>query len=201
MGFLPLTSPWWWRGDLEEVTPNTSAGIGIEELKDYLKISTIDDDAELTRAALEVTRMIQFETGRAITSWSLKLHLDSFPRIIELPYPPLLNGASSITGFTYVDANGASQTLAASDYQLHHTRDFIRLIPAYGTSWPATRTQFGAVQIAYTVGYVAAAVPPEVKQAIKWAVHLAREPQLSGIVGAELRKGYERIIANLRRAA
>lgn len=198
MAFQPLLSPWWKLGDLEEVTPNTTSAVPLDELKAFLKITTIDDDPELTRASVEATRMMQFEIGRAITSWVLRLHLDEFPLVIDLPYPPLIG---SLTSIQYVDTAGVTQTLAASEYQVHATRDFVRVIPAYSKAWPSVRYQYGAVKVNYTAGFATADMPPEIKLAVKWKVKLLREDQLTGTIARELRDGYERIVNTVRRAA
>lgn len=199
MPFEPLQSPYWNQGRLEEVIPNTIAPLDTQDLKDFLKITTSDEDAELSRALLEATRMVQFEIGRAITTWSLRLHIDAFPAVIDLPYPPL---QGSVTSIVYVDANGTDQTLAASEYQVQSLRDRILIVPVYGKTWPATRTQYSAVRVAYLAGVAAAAnVLPDVKLAIKWKVKLLREDQLTGTIARELRDGYERIIGSLRRVA
>lgn len=200
MGFQPLQSPWWRQGDLEEVAPNTVLPFPLQELKDFLKITHHDYDPELSRALLEATRFVQFEIGRAITTWSLKLHLDAFPCVIELPYPPL---QGTVTAITYIDTDGASQTLSSSLYQVHAMPNQVGIIPSYGNSWPSTRgPRFSAVQVAYLAGATSeTTVPVDVKFAIKWKVRLMREDQLTGTVGRELRDGYDRIINSLRRVA
>jgi hypothetical protein len=128
----------------------------------------------------------------------LKLHLDAFPLVIDLPYPPLLGAVTSVK---YIDEAGAEQTLATSEYQVHAAQDYARIIPAYSKSWPSIRLQYGAVKVAYTVGAAVADIPPEVKLAVKWKVKLIREDQLTGTIARELRDGYDRIVNNLRRAA
>lgn len=198
MDFRPLASPWWSEGDLEEVTPNSTSAVPLDELKAFLKITTIDDDVDLARASVEATRMLQFEIGRATTSWGLRLHLDGFPLVIDLPYPPIIGAVTSII---YVDENGSPQTLATTEYQVHAMQEFARIILAYGKSWPSVRTQYSTVKVAYTAGYAAADMPPEVKLAVKWKVKLLREDQLTGTISRELRDGYDRIINTLRRAA
>lgn len=202
MEFLPLASPWWSEGVLEEVTPNTASAVPLDELKAFLKITTIDEDVELARAALEATRLVQFEIGRATTSWELRLHLDGFPPVIELPYPPLYPGpVSANVAVTYVSEAGASIELATTEYDVFATNEGVKIIPGYSKSWPSVRTGFSAVKVDYTAGYAAAGIPPEVKLAVKWKVKLIREDQLTGTVSRELTQGYERIINNLRRAA
>lgn len=201
MAFEPLESPFWESGDLEEVTPNTVAAVTLEEFKSYVKVTTNDEDSDLSQAILQATRLVQFEIYRATTSWALKLHLAAFPCVIELPYPPLLTPGASNPTITYVDTNGASQTLSSTLYAVFGTREFIRIRPAYGQVWPSTRYQDSAVKVAYTAGYAAANMPPEIKTAVAWKARMLRKDNLSATEQREFDQGYERVINTLRRVA
>ncbi len=193
--FEPLQSPWWRQGDLEEVAANSIGAVEVTELKEFLKITSNDWDTEAARAILEATRMLQFAIGRAITTWSLRLHLSAFPGAIQLPYPPL---QGSVTSIIYVDENGTEQTLSASAYQVQALYNRVSIIPSYSNSWPTTRTQYSAVKVAYLCGAAtAAAVPADIKLAVKWGVKLNREDPLTGTVGRELRDGYDRLVRGL----
>lgn len=199
MTFEPFQSPYWPRGDTEEVSAQTVMPFELQELKDYLKISNNEYDLQLQRSLRSALRSVQKETGRAITTWSLRLHLDGFPSVISLPYPHLQGKTSAgISSITYVDTNGVTQTLSSSIYEVWATEQLTRVSVAYGESWPSTRTKFGAVRVNYTAGYADADdVPEDFKTAIKWKVHLDLQDQLSGTVARELRDGYDRIIGGL----
>lgn len=133
-------------------------------------------------------------SGRALITQTLRLTLDSFcdckngaefdchlgQWVINLPAPPLIavsgTDAASPTpnalGISYVDADGATQSLTvATDFLVDTGREPGRITLAYGKVWPTTRNQAGAVTITFTAGYGAAsAVPAEVKSAIRQAV-------------------------------
>lgn len=84
-----------------------------------------------------------------------------------LPKPPLV----SVTSITYVDTNGATQTLASDQYLVDSVSEPGRVTPAYGTLWPATRDQINAVTVSFTCGYgSAAAVPEGIKRWIRMRV-------------------------------
>lgn len=105
----------------------------------------------LIQAARERAETI---TGRAFVQRRLEARYDAFPdgdEIIALPYPPLY----SVEYVDYVDANGTLQRLSGSPSQwLEDTGSAPgRIQPLFGTSWPATRDQAGAVRIGYTCGY------------------------------------------------
>lgn len=115
------------------------------------------------------------------------LTLDSFGSggAICLPNGPVL----SITSVQYVDSDGATQTLSSALYQLTNYPFVDYLTPAYGTSWPTTRSVPGAVTITYQAGMMTGSpltLPYEdIRSAIKlvlgdlWAL---RETQVLGTI-------------------
>lgn len=90
--------------------------------------------------------------GRALCTQTWDLKLPGFPRseCIVIPLPPL----REIVSISYVDPAGDTQTLddSPSDWQLL-AGEPARIIPAYGTVWPATRDIPDAVTIRFTAGY------------------------------------------------
>lgn len=134
------------------------------EAKAYARVEHSDEDT-LFENWIKVARAeAERVTGRQLTtSAAWRLTLDSFSEI-RLPRPPLLTVAS----ITYLDGDGASQTLATSVYQVDTDAEpgCVRL--AYGEIWPTTLDHPGAVTINYTAGWASAsAVPEEYKDAIK----------------------------------
>jgi len=89
--------------------------------------------------------------GRCLTSQQWRLTLDAWPacEVIELPLPP----CQSVDALTYIDPDGAEQTI--TDYVLYGAGGTwpARLAHAYGSRWPATREQGDAIQIEFTCGY------------------------------------------------
>lgn len=90
-------------------------------------------------------------TGRALAEQTLEIALDEFPDgdDIELPRPPLV----SITSVTYIDGDGTEQTLASNLYTTDTHQEPSWLVPAYGTSWPATHDVINALKVRYVAGY------------------------------------------------
>lgn len=138
----------------------------------------LDDDR--IAALIETARLgCEVVTRRALITQTWELALDAFPAspgvagyagrspagAIELPHPPL----QSVTSVVYVDAAGASQTLDPSAYVVDTRSEPGRLVPAYGTVWPATRHGYpSAVVITYVAGYGAtgASVPRDIRNGI-----------------------------------
>jgi uncharacterized phiE125 gp8 family phage protein len=76
----------------------------------------------------------------------------------------------AITSVTYLDADGDEQTLATSVYEADTLSVPGRMLLAYGESWPATRYQWNAVKVRYTVGWAVDDVPVPIKHALKLLV-------------------------------
>lgn len=113
------------------------------------------------------------ELHRHLVTQTLDLYLDYFPGAdprwwdarqrkwfygddYEIRLPPL----QSVTSITYVDTDGATQTLAASQYLVDAKSQPARIRPAYGLSWPSAREQANAVIVRFVAGYGAAAAVP-----------------------------------------
>lgn len=87
-----------------------------------------------------------------------------------LPYLELPRGNLDVTApislFTYVDPNGATQTVSTSVYDVDVASVPGRLRLKFGQVWPDTREQWNAVVIRFQVGWAVADIPQALKQAI-----------------------------------
>lgn len=115
--------------------------------------------------------------NRSLIQQTWELVLDAFPDgEIELGWPPV----TGIVSVSYIDANGATQTLNPSSYALDSETMPGWLLPAAGTDWPTTYDTVNAVRVRFTAGYGENrdAVPESIKQWIKAHVALwVRQPE------------------------
>lgn len=95
------------------------------------------------------------ELGRYLVTQTLDAYVDEFPA--EFMLPPL----QSVTAITYIDTDGATQTLAADQYLVDAVSKPSRIEPAYGVYWPSTRQQKNAVKVRFVAGYGAASAVPQ----------------------------------------
>ena len=147
---------------LQLVTAPTSEPVTLTEAKSHLRVTATDEDTLITSLIVAARQWAENFTGRALITQTWDYFLDVFADPIEIPLPPLV----SIDSIKYVDNDGVTQTLAATEYTVDTAaeRGLVRL--AYGKSWPGTRTQANAVTVRFTAGYgAAAAVPGPVKSA------------------------------------
>lgn len=154
---------------LERTVAPTIEPVTLDEIRDHLNIEDSAHEAT-TLAYLLVAReaIEKQELSRALLTQTWKLRLDRWPSSgqIRLPRPPL----QSVSSITYIDSNGASQTLAASLYAVDAYAEPGRVVPAYGETWPSLRTQAGVpvVTVTYIAGWTNRGLVPEgIRQAIK----------------------------------
>ena len=154
---------------LKPITAATELPITLAEAKAQANVIGTDDDDKITAFIWAATAIAEQLTERAVTTQTGELTLDAFPDALKLTRTPV----QSISSITYADAAGASTVLDSSAYALDNADAFgpAYVVPAYATSWPATRDQINAVAVRFVAGYAsAAAVPPGIKNWIKLMV-------------------------------
>lgn len=153
------------------------------QAKAHCRITTTDEDTLVTSLLTAARAHLEHECRRAFINQTVTLTADAFPRLacrgrwawewdgdrlypddaMRLPW----GRVQSVTSVSYVDANGVSQTMDAAAYHVDTASEPCRVTPAYGTCWPITRCQTGAVTVVYVAGYgaTAASVPVPIYQA------------------------------------
>jgi uncharacterized phiE125 gp8 family phage protein len=155
------------------VTAPTAEPIQLQELKDYLRIDTTDDDVQL-RQLIEAARSeLERATRRQLVTATYKWYLTDWPTVFYVPKPPL----QSVTHVKYYDGDSVQQTLSTDVYAVdtHHEPGRIRL--KYGQSWPSSyRGGTGDIEIQFVCGYTT--IPSEVKLALFKLVHQAYDTRM-----------------------
>lgn len=164
--------------------------LSLAEIKAHLRVDHSDEDVLLdvyNRAAMEY---VEHFTRRSLMPQTWTYSLDSFPaqRMIRLSRSPY-NEAHSALVIKYDDADGAEQTLAASEYTVDGASIPAR-VRVGDNGWPETLDDLNAVRITYGAGYAdAASVPTPLKQAMllmigHWFAN--REAVVVGTIAAEV---------------
>jgi uncharacterized phiE125 gp8 family phage protein len=141
-------------------------------------VTNTTGDPELLDLLSTARAHLENRFGRAFLTQTWRLTLDQFPceEWIKLPMPTL----QSVTSISYIDANGATQTLDPSVYAVDVDAFPGRVQLKYGQSWPSTRDDYNAVTITFVAGFTAAAlVPMNWKHALKLLIghwYVNREP-------------------------
>lgn len=151
-----------WR--LDVVTPPAATPVALDAaLYRHLKIdpsgsplSHIDDDLIEMQLAGARDQCEQIETGRTLITTVYDMWLSGWPacgKTIDIPRPPL----QTVDAVTYIDANGATQTLSSALYRVHAPAGPIampgqvELKPA--NTWPTLGDDRWPVTIRFTAGY------------------------------------------------
>ncbi len=138
------------------------------EAESHLRLVSNEEAGTLTRLIQVGREWLETGTRRALISQQWDLFLDQFPasaQAIELPKPPLI----SVDSITYIDADGATQTFAAADYEVDTATEPGRVRPVPDKVWPiAQDDRLNAVTVRFTAGYGTDAddVPAGIRQGL-----------------------------------
>jgi len=153
----------------------------VDQVMEHLRLDEYETMLPLLIASARASA--EAATSLALMTQTLDLYLDAFPAAeIILPRSPL----QSVTSITYTDTDGATQTLAASEYLVDTASAPPRIVPAYGKSWPSTRQQINAVKVRFVCGHTdAASVPADVKAWMLLSIGTAYEHRESIATGED----------------
>lgn len=148
--------------------------VSLAEAKAHCRVFISDDDGLIAGYVLAARQYLEEITGRALISQTWDYTIDEdWPwvidenfrhrRLIRLPKAPLV----SVTSISYVDAAGATQTLAPSEYVVD-TSNLGGICAAYGVTWPAVRCQPNAITVRFVTGHGSnpGGIPEPLRQAI-----------------------------------
>jgi uncharacterized phiE125 gp8 family phage protein len=146
--------------------PAVEEPLSLSEVKAHLRLDTSDEDALLMPMISSARQSVEAHTGRVLMRQTRDIILPEFSDLMRLGAP-----LASVVSISYVDPNGASQTVPSTDYLViaptasPETPGFVTL--AYGKDWPSTRDQINAVTIRAELGYASRdAVPASLRSAM-----------------------------------
>ena len=166
---------------LQIVTPPASEPVSLSEAKQHLRVDGDDDDLLIGSLITAARQAAETQTGRQLITARWKLVLDAFPGPSLMQSAPVASFSlpghaillakcpvQSVVSIEYLDMNGTTQVMPASDYVLDAACEPARLTPVFGKTWPLTLPQMGAVSVTFDAGYgTASAVPEGLKSWIK----------------------------------
>lgn len=173
---------------LRLITPATALPVSLATAKQHLRVEHSEDDALITSMIRAAARSAEQQLNRVLMSQTWQLLIDAFPAAeIRLERPRV----QAITSIVYVNTAGADVTLNPSLYTLDADLLPGWVLPALGTTWPATREQANAVRVTFVSGYGndAASVPDDVAAWLLLqvgALYRNREAFGQGLTVAEL---------------
>lgn len=165
---------------LRLIQPPAGELLSLDEAKAHMRVDVADDDTVITQLIAAAIANVDGDRGwvnRALLSQTWELVLDAFPtgcqakqRRISLPLPPL----QLVDSISYVDGNGAAQTLDPTLYSVKRVGSDqpAHIAEAFGATWPTTRAEDDAVTVRFVAGYgdTAADVPADLRLALRMTV-------------------------------
>lgn len=150
-------------------TAPTIEPVTLDEAKKQVEVAASigAHDVHLNRLIKTARFAVERDTGRALITQTRDLYLDQWPCGLDpiyLPGAPLI----AISAITYLDTDGATQTLSSSVYRASIYREPGVVMLAHQQSWPAVRYVIDTIKVRYTCGYgsTAATVPEPLKHAM-----------------------------------
>lgn len=135
----------------------------LEEVKAHLRVDVNAEDSLIENLITAARVYVENDIGRALVTQSLVMKLPGFPYPLELAHPPV----QSVTSITYIDLDGAEQTLSESLYTVDLDSLQPNIVPSWGNVYPAVRDVPNPVTVIFVAGYGDAdAVPMPLKQAM-----------------------------------
>lgn len=161
-------------GTLTLDTEPAEEAVTTTELKSFAKIDTSADDTLIGVMNTAARKMIEDCLAQSFVNTTFTLSFDQFPTTLdcnlgrpffEIYRTPL----SSVTSIQYVDEDEATQTLAATEYDVDTLKKPGRIVQADGVTWPDVFSKPNVVTVTFVAGHGAAAtdVPEKIKQLIK----------------------------------
>ena len=146
-----------------------------------------DDAAYVTELIDGAVQRFEGWTGRALITqtWQASIDLDygAMPDVITLRPAPV----QSVTTITEYDEEDDDDTVDTDIYRLDAISTPARIIRRASQSWPTNVRQQGSFVIEYIAGYgAAAAVPNDIKNALRVMVADAWEHRESKVIGASV---------------
>jgi uncharacterized phiE125 gp8 family phage protein len=149
------------------VLPIGGGPIDIARAKAHLHVDWDDEANDALIAAYLRASVASVEgyverplSPQAFTEWA-----DRFPACYGERLTLSRDPVSSIVSVTYVDIDGAEQTLDASDYRNIEGEPW-SLIAPIAAPFPQTEQRPDAVRVRYIAGYEAGQCPPELQSAV-----------------------------------
>lgn len=129
--------------------------VTLAEAKAHCREDSSDADGLIAGYILAARAHIEGQIHRPIVSRMYDYTIDrTWPKKcgriwIELPLPPL----QAVRSVSYVDENGATQTLATNLYSVSTDKPKGLIVPAYDAVWPSVRDQVAAITVRFIAGY------------------------------------------------
>lgn len=178
-----------WYPAVDTTTP-AAEPISLADAKKHVRSEHhADDDAYLGSLIASARDHVERYTGTFVAARPVTMRCDGFCDFTHVPLAPVQGVA-----VTYIDTDGAEQTLADTVYELRNDDLRTEIVLKYGQNWPAI--QLGSrITVTADVGY--ALMPPALKHALLVWIGDAYEVRENEPSGG--RSAFDDLLTNFRR--
>jgi len=145
------------------VTPPQVEPVAVGLVREQAVVAHDEDDGLLLRLITAARMHVEQVTWRQLITATYEWRLDRLCGALYVPRPPL----QSVVSLEYADAQGNLQTLEPAAYTVDSHSTPGRIVPAAGTSWPATRGHIDDVTVTFIAGY---GTPEDVPEPLTHAI-------------------------------
>lgn len=133
---------------LTQITAPAVEPVTLEDAKAFCRVTHDSEDSIFLGFIKAARQHIEEMLNRSIAERTYLLTLDAFSDRIELPNGPV----TSVTSVEYIDRDGATQTVAATEYSLDLADARPAVVINSGSAWPSTLDGINVVSITYEAG-------------------------------------------------
>ena len=128
--------------------PAPAGPVSLEEAKARLNIFHDDQDADTQLIVDASLNHVEKYCGTRFATQTVAVKCDTFCDMVRLPEAPV----QSVTSITYVDPDGAIQTLPDTVYELRNDGLEASIVKKFGQQWPSIQSG-SRITLTAVVGY------------------------------------------------
>lgn len=175
------------------VTAGPTEPVSIAQARQQARTDTDTyHDDELTRLITVARQHVENYCGLRCATTTVEVKCDGFADMARLSEAPV----QSVTSITYLDTDGASQTLSTDVYELRADGLEVAIVLKYGQAWPSIRPG-SRITVTLVAGY--ATTPAAMVHAM--LLHLAEQFDEHAPVAIDGMTTFDALLINYRRNA
>lgn len=176
-----------------KVTPPSQYPVTVAQAKTHCRVDITDDDTLFSDLLIPAaTEYAELFLRRPLVTQTLKMTFKKLHKEIQFS----IGNIRSVDSITYLDGDGARQTLAADQYTYDVDSEPVCIVPAYNVTYPTVREIVGSVVVTFTAGYAELGspsdqvgdIPTAIKQAILLHIGELYENREQTVIGATVAK-------------
>ena len=179
------------------VDTSASAVVTTADVKAHCRVDHADDDAYISGLVTSATNYVESRNSIRLGTQTLTIKCDGWPDFEKLPDAPV----QSVTSITYIDTDGATQTLSSTVYEVRSDGLEASIVLKFNQVLPTIQPG-SRIVVVMVAGF--ANVPPVINHAIKLLVshwYESREPVGGASVSQPISIMVDDLLCNHRRFA